>query len=706
MKRTFTILFSLCALSLLNGCDDYLTFVIEEPSEEVIIEVECNYEKEIRYAPNSNGFCEKQVCQDNKWTTQDSCGNVSCKTEQLNVNGLTVETLQCGECISGTTEYDIFEQCQKRTCTNGKWSAYSNEPDVSKCGTCNDGESKYQNELEDNKLICKKYDCIQGKYQADNSFKNICQNSCNNLSNGCGACINDYARARENDKNICITEICKNGAWKEEDNTCTASCTSISAENGEPQDNLTETCGECINNQVYYKNDEDNICKKYSCQSGKLTLEDFECEHSCDTNKANSSESGCGVCKNGDVRFDNDEHGICKRSICKDGNWTVDNFYNCTKSCLNEDNSEDQSDQCGQCVNSQAEFVNDEDNICYKQECNKGIFIESTDFVCSNSCSETGCGDCINDNQRCNGNTIETCVDGKFQKTKTCDNECIENEFSASCKAACDQDGVKCYNSNNIGILSTCNNGDASEATCPGNVLCKSETECGECQYGESFCENSQIKTCMNGKWSIEPCPDNKSCSNSNQCGECQDGQEKYSDLPNQNCQKYRCIQGRWESQELCKNNVSCTDNGCGSCTNYTFSTDDKDLQTCINGKRESNGECLRPPFTSERFIYLGEYIACNYHKILGISSNENDKVNCYNKKEGDKHIGFNRSNNTPCNENTPVSCHVIGVNQTACGECLELDTRCDGQTPQTCINGKWTTDLPEWHTADRCKNN
>ena len=663
---------------------------------------------ETQFAPNADGYCEEQICKNSSWVLNNECGVVSCTKESRNVEGLLIDTYQCGECISGTTEYAIFEQCKKRTCLNGKWSDYSNEPDVSKCGSCNNGEAKYQNETDDEQnLICKKYSCIDGKYQIDNSFITECQNSCTQLLDKCGECINGYFRAQNNPEQICIIETCKNGEWKEEDHSCDASCATTTSEQGVKQEEITEMCGECINNNLYYKDDENGVCQRYSCQSAKLILDDYECSNSCDSSKTDAPEGACGECLNGSVQYTND-NGICIRSICVKGSWAVDNFYNCDSSCLNEGISEDQSDQCGQCVNNREQFYNDDNQICQKKKCENGVYIYDNEFACSNSCTDNECGKCINGDQQCaNGTDIETCTNGQYQHTLECPSECKQNGNKAQCQGSCENEGEKkCSNVNNIGISSECKGGKVYDSPCQGNAMCKSETECGECQYGESFCENSQIKTCLNGKWDIATCPDGKSCNNRNKCGECKDGQEKFSDLPNQNCQKYRCIQGRWESQELCKNNVSCSGNGCGNCKNYSFSTNDKELQTCINGKKESNEECLRPPFTSERFITLGEYIVCKYKKILGVSSNENDKINCYSINEGGKHIGYNRSNDTPCNTNSPVSCHVIGVNQTTCGECLELETRCNNKLPQTCINGKWTTDLPEWHTADKCANN
>ena len=577
--------------------------------------MECTQEGETRYFSGEDGYCVKQACIDDAWTTQESCGEVSCTKELQDIDGHSVETYQCGECISGSVEYTVLDECLKRTCTNGRWSAYSAEPDVSKCGTCNDGDLRYQNQLmSEQKLICQKFKCLEGKYQIDQSFSDECQNSCNQLSNGCGECINGYVRVREDDQHKCITEICKNGVWNENNQSCNASCTSTTPEGGIQTAELTETCGECINNQFYYQNDENNICQKYSCQSGKLSLEAYECEHSCDTSKADTPDGACGVCVNGD--------------------------------------------------------------------------------------------------QRCqNGTDLETCVNGQFQKMLQCPTECKQTGNKAQCQATCSNEGEKkCSNVNHIGIFSECKNGVVNDSPCLGNVLCKSNTECGECKHGETLCENSTEKRCVDGEWISNPCPNGNSCSG-NQCGECKNESITYGDLPTLQCQAYKCLNGVWNAASICANNYSCThtDNStttCGSCINYTFSTSEKTLFTCLNGKLESNETCKKPSFNSgERFVHLGEYIACKYSTIAGLSANSNDRIDCYNQYENGKHIGHLREDDKPCNSNTPVSCHVVGVNQTECGECLELDTRCVDATPQTCINGKWTPDLPEWHTADRCNN-
>ena len=658
---------------------------------------------ETRYYPAENGTCVKQKCVNKNWVidSSESCGLVSCASVEISIEDKDHSYYICGECLNNTIDYSYQNKtCYKRNCDNGKWSAPSLESNLELC-ICKENTSKYLND--DN--ICKKYDCISGADVEDKSFN--CINSCSKDFTGCGECKNDEVRFIDID-NKCMREVCMSGTWTKTDNyICDNSCVDISEfDNNSHEELLLLSCGECLNGTNYYRNDENGFCKKYNCEIGKLVLsnEEFNCTESCNPSPANDSNGACGVCHNGDIRFDN-QNNICKRSICKDGVWVTDDYYGCTKTCKQEGLSEGGTDQCGECVNDNELFINDEFNLCKKQICHNGTYQWAEESDCLNSCSDNGCGECLNGSTRCSndGNAIETCMNGRYTFTVKCPTSCKERDGYASCQATCNGNETKCTNMNNIGIKSVCQDGVALEAPCQGSVLCASDKECGECQFGESFCENSTIKTCRNGKWEISTCPNGNSCDDSNQCGVCQDGNEVYSDLPNQNCQRYRCIQGRWESQELCKNNVSCSDNGCGNCKNYSFSTNDKELQTCINGKKESNEECLKQPFSTDRFINLGEYTVCKYKTILGVSSNENDKINCYNTFENGKHIGYMRNDDTPCNSNSPVSCHVKGVNETECGECLELDTRCNNKLPQTCINGKWTTDLPEWHTADRC---
>ena len=329
----------------------------------------------------------------------------------------------------------------------------------------------------------------------------------------------------------------------------------------------------------------------------------------------------------------------------------------------------DNVDQVVECTKEgEARFYPGEDGSCVYQKCVDKTWTNDDSIVCGNvSCQKVGekgefaCGECLNNS----------------------------TEFNL--------DGTQC-------TRRTCGDGRWSDYMPEESTLF-----CGQCNDGEITCEDSTEKSCVDGKWKMTPCPNGYPCSGK-KCSECKDGQEKYVDLPDFKCQKLICVGGAWKEDSICENHVSCRHEDksttiCGECTNYTFSTGEKELYTCINGKNETNEECKKPSIGGgkERFVVLGEYVACKFSSIGGFAANTDDKIDCYNQYENSKLVGHLRKDNSPCANN--YSCHVISVNYTECGECVELETRCNNKLPQTCINGLWTTDLPEWHTADRCAN-
>ena len=136
MKKLSAILISLCAISFLNGCDDYWTFMIEPPAE-------CTTEGDKRYYPSEEGYCIHQICTNQKWEEINkenddiNCDNVSCKKDSSG-------TYACGDCLNNTPEYKSEnDQCLKRICEVGEWSAYQEAPGSVFCGNCKDGEITY-----------------------------------------------------------------------------------------------------------------------------------------------------------------------------------------------------------------------------------------------------------------------------------------------------------------------------------------------------------------------------------------------------------------------------------------------------------------------------------------------------------------------------------------------------------------------------------
>ena len=137
MKKAPAIFFSLCALTMLGGCDDYFTFVIET-------QVECDKEGATRYYPSTDGMtCNLQKCTNNKWKTQNNCGNVSCQKLSEDSNNY-----ECGNCLNNDKQYQFVDSvCMKRTCKDGKWPETYNEQaeDTLQCGLCKNNEVQYAN---------------------------------------------------------------------------------------------------------------------------------------------------------------------------------------------------------------------------------------------------------------------------------------------------------------------------------------------------------------------------------------------------------------------------------------------------------------------------------------------------------------------------------------------------------------------------------
>ncbi|MBR4984275.1 MAG: hypothetical protein IKY83_00860 [Proteobacteria bacterium] len=519
----------------------------------------------------------------------------------------------------------------------------------------------------------------------DKAWVTVAENSCAHASCRktddkyvCGECRNNTADYQFED-NQCQKRICKNGRWTDY----------------QPEDNSL-FCGLCKNDETRFFQNPDGTCVKQQCENKQWTdLEScgsVSCAIDSDTDDKTDPHYICGTCLNNTVEYflwgD-----ICFRRICTNGEW--DDMV-----------EENNPNYCEKCKEGSATYHNQAD-ICQKKICHDGEYQIDSSFTCAYSCTKDGCGECINGTQRCAGPSIETCVDGKYIEAVKCPTECIQTEEAFTCQQICNTEGEKkCHNSENIGIFSICEGQKRLEAICQDNVMCASETECGECRYGEVICENSTLKTCVEGKWQIEPCPNHYSC-NLNQCGECQDGNESYADLPTLQCRKYICQNGTWLESSLCAGNVSCTHQTsgeihCGTCTNYTItaSQSDKELYTCLNGKILTTTPCK---FFSNPFIELGVYMAC---KISGFQSK--DDIKCYNQYKDGKLVGYSRDSDKPCANN--ASCQVVDAGKTQCGNCQELSTQCVGSTLQTCVNGIWASEFdrqcPDGCTDGACIEN
>ncbi|MBR4984276.1 MAG: hypothetical protein IKY83_00865 [Proteobacteria bacterium] len=674
MKKELAYIVSICASVLLSGCEDYYIFKIESTKVEVVVEIDCSTEGETRYYPTDNNLeCLIQSCHQNKWDTTGSCkdsdGNiVSCA---LNTNSDESVEYQCGEC----------------------------QDDQS---TCSDNSS--------NTGLVKK--CVLGHWDSQICLEDAScnDNKCGKCKNGVSRCIDNSVPNASDAYSDAYIEICKNGNWEHSINCDDASCNSEKTE-----------CGNCINGEQRCitdpnSNEEYGLIeqcifgdwkKLYECRSDASDEKRVSCLGKACTD-ANSCAPSCGECANGKTEI-REVDNICSTYVCTDGTWVNSNQDTSSPvSCIY---SIDGTKQMGKCLNGKRNCDADTLQICSNgqyeplMQCKDCAISEDNNVLCTT--------DCLSNDTICNDNSSHVGVLSKCENGISTINPCPNNNMCNSDLPECGQckfEEKSCRdNDMNVGIIQICQNGaftDISDQFCQDNNSCDG-TQCGLCHNGDTKCEegdsNAFYTTCEQGVWAKSiPCSDVAVSCTDNKCGLCRDGDLKYLDMPNQSCQRFICKNGQWTMDNYtCPDQHSCKiENGnatCGNCTNYSFSgTVDgviRKLYTCLDGKQETNETCT--------LEYYGEYIACKWRDTL-FAPNKDDKIECYNKKNSDGMlIGYYRDNDKAC-ENS-VSCHVSGINQTTCGDCLELATQCIGSTPQTCINGKWVDDPAEWNTQDNC---
>ena len=658
MKKLSAILISLCAISFLNGCDDYLTFVIEPQGD-------CDSEGATRYYPSEEGYCIHQICTNHRWKEidkekdDDNCGDVSCaiknKNNQTEPDDSNIKYI-CGDCFDGITTCENDNGVGlKKECFLGKWEVHAC-PSVSctdgiSCGKCHDGDIKCVNPLDVDNFLGKATSytakCNNGTWRLDTD----CQNSsCNSFKTACGDCIDGDMRCSSNNEDKGQIQQCILGSWQSLFNCAISETVPVSCVGSDcKENNCNPECGECLNGSKDVR-EIDNICSEYECINGIWEIKK-EYQTSC---IQDGNTKIPGECLNGTQKCNKDK---TKLQTCRNGK--LEDFMSCSK-CDDSNGSV----QCtSECSTDQQLCSNNDNNIGVLSVCKDHI--ESitpcpNNYICLNN---TTCGNCQSNEERCQNND-----EGQ-------------------------------------GLIYSCQDGTLTpkeNGTCPSNNSCH-DNECGECHNGDIQCQNGDnnavYSKCENGRWTdISPCAQTAVSCTENRCGVCRDGAEKY-DMPDGSCKHLNCINGQWVEDSGFSCSYSCTHENkdghdiatCGECKNYSVTGNlgiARELHTCINGKSETNELC--------EIEQKGDYVACKKRGGL-LNLNKDDKIECYNMNEDNKLIGYNRGNDKPCNTNSPVSCHVIGVNETECGECLELSTRCkDENTQQYCVNGRWDSKFDE----------
>ncbi|MBQ9396726.1 MAG: hypothetical protein IJU23_14570 [Proteobacteria bacterium] len=308
--------------------------------------------------------------------------------------------------------------------------------------------------------------------------------------------------------------------------------------------------------------------------------------------------------------------------------------------------------------------------------------------------SEAADIECENDDE-----VYENDLDGKCQLRMVCKGHQWDRDTPAN---ACGD--VSCMPGENYktGICDK----DESTEFCDENDF---QYVCGECLNGTHLCEENDgkatLKTCKNGRWSapVECSEDGVqfSCNeDKTDCGVCYNGESTYLNDDNSHCHAQSCVHGAWaqdiDSLKCQVSDVSCrieeSTRQCGECHNSDIRCSNTEtgsrLESCQNGLWVSKSDCYGisgPVSCDVDMAFCGECLndSTNYFS-------DDNKCSYSSCKNGTK-----QSDTTPClKDGKPVSCREDELNQMACGECMNGDTRCieadNNAWMETCFKGVW----------------
>lgn len=307
------------------------------------------------------------------------------------------------------------------------------------------------------------------------------------------------------------------------------------------------------------------------------------------------------------------------------------------------------------------------------------------DWGCSEGTQQTAfnplkCYECHNDDFKCDGSTLQKCIQNTWTTYKPCDKGCVNNECSV-CQAneiRCDDNKVyECSGGQwNEIIPSPCEFGCTH-----GQHTYDSSGVCNECKDGDTRCANNAIQNCFSGKWKAdEPC--NFGCHKINneiyQCKECKDGDYKYNNNEDFQCVKLICKDGSYYVDETDKT-ASCSSEltGSGECINGSPKCDNNVLKLCIDGAWKKFGAC-----DSEHPCEFLNNVGC-YDSIIGIFCKAGELKAC--------------DHNSSCNPKTDD-----------CSECQNGTTRCapnsESKKLQLCQDGVFDKAETICHTGTHCE--
>ena len=668
---------------------------------------EC-YNYDSRCVEDENGVAKMQICQRGTWVDSALCTGIDGAPTRCHDAGT-----QCLYCEPETFRYEnsrendsdvcVVYQCQEDENGKTEWVKLDKDDenqcrgDVS-CGVQNDAlfgcgqclnysrvcKTRDDASFETGKAPDAMYYCIDGNWV----FNNDCIGSSCGGDLECGECINEQTRYVNDDVIKCHHQTCQNGKWANEDSesVCEASCL----------DNATEThfCGECIDDSIRCQEDNVEQCVKGEWRRVKVCGENGE--------PAKCVEGSCGECQENDEKYEDTQVG-CVKYLCQnyawegDANWVNGNQY----SCARDDNG---NTTLGVCQNGNFECETSIENgetqgVQYRcregkwevyQTCDAGCYDEK---ICNEVCNKTY--------QQCDGDILKKCKLNQNVEFETCEFSCHSSEDKDKNDACgvCQNETTKCEtDGDGIGKIYSCANGTWSEtaqSSCD-NVSCDtSGNQCGTCKNGEDECQNDGfggvIKHCADGRWNRSFCENSRTCVEFNgghYCGDCRDGDKKTDDGKDNKCHIFECQNGRWvsvhEYETSCKTDGS-NQKVAGDCLNWKFSWISSGI---IQNRYQLCIDGKNIGLGCKRLASeFGAYIGCS---ALSVQCKQDKDTDATNGVE----IGI-------LGKEKDTSCTVNRDGSTTSGECANGTQRCVNKVSQTCFNGRWSFDRSCWSDCD-----
>ncbi|MBQ9394845.1 MAG: hypothetical protein IJU23_04940, partial [Proteobacteria bacterium] len=141
-------------------------------------------------------------------------------------------------------------------------------------------------------------------------------------------------------------------------------------------------------------------------------------------------------------------------------------------------------------------YANNSNDICVKTTCVNGKFLSVEE--CNESCKKEngqfiGCGECLNNDVKCELNHQMKCDDGIWKKNIQCTYGC---DAKTNRCLICQNGSVRCQGSN----IETCvENNWQTTMVCPNG--CDDAGKCLGCKNDDVRCEVNEVQKCVDGEW-------------------------------------------------------------------------------------------------------------------------------------------------------------------------------------------------------------